>query len=475
MVLKLQSELNWFRKQVFGQKSDKIPVPIETLDLFAKDPSLLKQKDKPVDKETITYERKKKGHGKNPLPAHLPRVDEVVDVSETEKTCSSCLKEKQAIGEDVTEILEHVPSQLFVRRIIRPRYACKNHPEEGVTQAKAKGRLIEKGSVGEGLLAHVLLNKYVNHMPLSRQEKDFKRQGVHLPVSTMVSWMGMACEKIAPVAKVVQKTIQNGDIAYADETPLPVMREDKPGSVHRGFMWVYSNGKDSVYFDYRPGRGREGPLQVLEGYRGYLHSDAYSVYGHLHQAGKIIPVYCWAHLRRKFILALEGGDERSRRALELMGRLFLLERYAKKKAMSEEDVKTVRLNQSRRILESLKAYVKKMEIEVLPKSALGQAIGYLNSQWEGLKTFLWDGRLEMTNNLSERQIRQVVIGRKNYLFCGSEDGARRAAILYTLVGSCKLLEIDPWKYLHWVFVHLAENPGADPQNLTPKAFKLAFP
>lgn len=470
-IERLEKELLWLKRQAFGRKADAVPPPPSPLaqDLFAAEAPPAKAPAPAT--ETITYERKKPGHGRKAFPAHLPRVVEVVEPNEEERVCACCGGAKAKIGEDVCEVLEQVPQKLFVRRIVRPRYACPLHAEEGVSQAKPPARFIPKGNVGEGLLAEVLLSKYVNHQPLSRQERNFRRLGVEIAVSTMVSWMEAATEKLLPIVETMRKRILSGAIAFSDDTSLPVLREDKQGAAHRGYLWVYSDGKESVVFDYTSGRGRAGPVTFLENFKGYLHTDAYAAYGAVHAGGAVKPVYCWAHARRRFITALEGGDERARRAVQWIGRLFLVDRYARAKGMGAGEVKALREAVSTRILSGLEKYLRAIETFVLPKSALGEAMGYLRGHWDGFKTFLTHGALSLDNNFSERQIRQVVIGRRNYFFCGSEEGARRAAVLYSLVCSCQILSVDSWKYLAHVFAVLAEVPGVDPSALTPAALK----
>ncbi len=470
-IERLENELSWLKRQVFGRKADAVPpAPSpEAQDMFATEaPMELAESE---EKETITYARRKKGHGRRPFPESLPRVEEMVEPKEADKLCSYCGKPKAKIGEDVCEVLEHIPQKFFVRKITRPKYACPSHAEEGVCQAAPPARFIPKGNVGEGLLAEVLLSKYVNHMPLSRQEKNFRRLGVDIAVSTMVGWMAAATEKLSPIVAAMQKGILLGDIAFSDDTTLPVLREDKKGGCHRGYLWVYSDGGTAVVFEYTPGRGQEGPKAFLNAFKGFLHSDAYVVYDCLHEKAKITPAFCWSHARRKFVHALESGEERARRATQLIGRLFLVDRYARAKGADAKVTLELRNRASAGILEALKRYLKKIGPYVLPESALGKAIGYVDKRWEGFSTFLTDGRLSLDNNFSERQIRQVVLGRRNYHFAGSEEGARRAAILYSLVCTCKILGLDPWKYLAHVFATLAETPEADPTTLTPAALQ----
>jgi transposase len=480
-VTHLQERLRWFEKQIFGQKADRLPpTPHPSLiSLFgdAEEPPVEAQADTAPKTTTVTYERTApKGHGRNSWPDDLPRVEEIQEPCDEEKICA-CGKNKMRVDEDKTELLEQIPQQLYVKVIVRPKYACPLHPENGVSQAKARPRFIPKGNVGEALVTHIIMQKYVNHMPLNRQEKDYKRLGVHIPVSTMLGWIEQGAKHLAPIVESMHKDIIAGDIAYSDDTCIPVLREDKKNAAHRGFMWLYSNGEDAVVFDYRSGRGSKGPSTFLKDFKGYLHSDIFAGYKELHRTG-VTPVYCWAHARRKFVAALgtptHNGDERARRAIQIIGRLFLVERYARHKHLSAFEVQVLRTRLSKEISNRLESYCKKIELKVLPKSLLGKAMAYLRRNRNEFLTYIDDGRLSIDNNFSERQIRQVVIGRKNYMFCGSEDGADRAAIFYSIAGTCQLLGIDPWKYLVHVFRIFAEVPDSLPATLTPKALRALF-
>jgi transposase len=269
-IARLEKELAWHKRQAFGRKADVVPPPPFALDLFASEalPAITSvpaasMAAEAAAIETITYARRKPGHGRKAFSAHLPRVIEVVEPKDEERLCACCGAPKEKIGEDACEVLEHIPQKLFVRRIVRPRYACPRHAEEGVVQAAPPARFIPKGNVGEGLLAEVLLSKYVNHQPLSRQERNFRRLGVEISTSTMVSWMEAATAKLSPIVEAMRAGIVSGRIAYSDDTSLPVLREDKPGAAHRGYLWVYSDGKAAVVFDYTSGRDRAGPVAFL--------------------------------------------------------------------------------------------------------------------------------------------------------------------------------------------------------------------
>lgn len=471
-VSHLESRLSWFEKQIFGQKADKLPneTPAAQANLFA-----------PVENSTPTvaseiklrltevkaHIRKESGHGKKPWSTHLPRLDDVLDLPDEELGCRTCNQLMQVIGEDRTEILERVKSPFFIRVLIRPKYACKYHPEAGVRQHRATGRFIDKGSVGDTLVTSVVLGKYVQHLPLTRQEKDFKRQGIDISVSTMVGWMATLSDAFTPVVDSLQRRINRGGIAYSDDTSIPVLTEDKPGGSHRGAMWLYSNGKDAAVYSYTPGRSHKVPLEWLKGFKGYLHSDGYDGYSALHRQEVVKAVFCWAHARRKFLRAFESGDRLARRSLSLISRLFLVDRYAKAKGVGLKAWRDIRERVSRRIVEKLYNHWDEIGLAALPKSLLGEALGYVNKRREGFKCFLKSPRLCLDNNLSERHLRKVVIGRKNYMFCGSEEGAKRAAVIYSLVGTCEMIGLDPYRYFEYAMGVLSLDRSYDPARLMP--------
>ena len=279
--------------------------------------------------EVSAHTRIQPGHGRKPWPKHLERVEEVITPAAADLCCKACGCAKIRIGEDITEVLERRPDPFFVRRIIRPKYACKAHPESGVTQAKVSPRLIEKGNVGDSVVVQVILDKYLNHLPLTRQEKIFKRLQIDISPSTMVGWLDEFARRTEPIVAAMQKRIVRGGIAYSDDTSIPVMMEDKPGAAHRGAMWLYSNGSDAVVFEYSSGRAQSNPIHWLNGFKGYLHSDGYTAYLGVHHSAKVMPVYCFAHARRKFFAAIESGDSQAMRSFSLINRLFAVDRYAR--------------------------------------------------------------------------------------------------------------------------------------------------
>jgi len=477
-VQHLKNRLAWFEKHVFGARSEKVPAApgAESLSLF---PTPANGTEKPKALPVLpnpAAPKEKSTPRRRPWPKNLARISETLLPPEGTLSCACCGTRKEKIGEDVTESLECAEVQHYVRSVSRPKFACPRCPEEGVVQSPAERRFIEKGNIGDSVVAQVALDKYLNHLPLTRQSKNYSRMGIDLPVSTMVGWLDTLTERFAPVMEAMQKRIRRGPIAFSDDTSIPVLSEDRNGGAKRGVMWLYSNGRDSVWFEYSNSRGQDVPSRALDTFRGYLHSDGYAGYNALHKSGRVRPVYCWAHARRKFLSALESGDENARRSLVLIGRLFLVERYVKDRKLPALERTQIRRRVSSRIVAVLKMHLQKLGPFIIPKSLLGIAIAYTMSRWDGFTNFLKSGRLALENNLSERNLRRVVIGRKNYMFCGSDEGARRAATLYSLVGTCEMIGLDPFVYLLYAMSAMSSRRNYRPRDLMPhNVFRILNP
>jgi len=402
-------------------------------------------------KETITYERKKKKHaGRQPLPEHLLRVQRII---EPDHDTSGMVR----IGQEVTELLAKKPASLYVLQLIRYKYA---YPDgSGVIIARLPGRAIEKGMVDESLLADMLVNKYVNHLPLYRQAQMLAREKVKIPSSTMSDWVSTSCKLLAPLYEALKREIALNDYLQADESPIKVLDGDKPGATHRGFYWVYHVvGANLVIFDYRKGRGREGPRNMLENYKGYLQTDGYGVYDDFDKNKHITLMGCMAHARRYFDQAKDNDPERATYFLSQVQQLYLLE-----KTLREQQADWARREELRKmvavpVLENLHTWLKEQRKQILPKSAIGKAVNYSLQRWKKLSLYAGHGGLEIDNNLIENQIRPLALGRKNYLFAGSHEAAQNAAIIYSLVGSCKLNNQDPFQYLHRILQMLPDYP-----------------
>jgi transposase len=371
------------------------------------------------------------------LPDHLER--HVVELEPLDKTDGA-----KKIGEEVTEELDYIPGHFFVRRFVRPRYV----QDETIIIADLPSRPLPKAIAGAGLLAQIVIDKYVDHLPLHRQQQRFSRDGLNIPYSTITDWVGSTCTLITPLYEVLKKKVLHSPYLHADETPLKVLDKDKKGSTHRGYYWVYHNSLDDlVFFDYQQGRGREGPQQILEGYSGYLQTDGYSVYNIIEEKTDVTLLHCWAHARRKFHESVQSDPEQASHALTLIGKRYEIERQAKEENISADQIKERREKKSIPVLDDLKEWMTQAYMNAKPKSPIGKALAYCLERWDKLVIYTTDGRLNIDNNPVENSIRPVALGRKNYLFAGSHEAAQRSAMLYSLLGTCKLHGINPFEWL----------------------------
>jgi hypothetical protein len=324
---------------------------------------------------------------------------------------------------------------------------------------------------GEGLLAQIVIDKYVDHLPLYRQMQRFERAGVRLPYSTLTEWVSATCELITPLFNALKAEVLQSGYLHADETPIKVIDKDKKGETHRGYYWVYQNSLDKiVFFDYQEGRGREGPMEILENFKGYLQTDGYAVYDIFDKRPSITLLHCMAHARRMFNEALDNDYERASHALEEIQKLYAIERISKENNLNFEELKTVRCLKSAPVLKGLSGWMQQQYIHVLPKSAIGKALAYSLERWDHLSLYLTNGKLNIDNNPVENSIRPVALGRKNYLFAGSHEAAKRSGMLYSLLGTCKMHGIEPYGWLKEVLQKIADHPINKIRNLLPHRY-----
>jgi transposase len=398
----------------------------------------------------------RKGHGRKPLPTSLPREVRPLQVPAAERSCTLCGREKPCIGYERSEMLEFVPAGFKVIVNAREKLACRAC-EGDVVIAPAADKLIDGGLPGPGLLAQVLVAKYGEHLPLNRQSQIYKRHGVELRVSTLADWVTAATDALAPLAKAILDKAMVAHVLQSDDTGLCVLDRDHPNGSKRGHVWFYVGDMKWAAFVYTPDWKAEGPQSVLAERRGWLLVDGYAGYGALfrREGATAVEVGCWAHSRRYFFEALKAGDERAAVAIDLIGKLFAVDRQAKEDGVGHEELLIRRQRDAAPVLEKLGRWMADLHPRLPPKSSLAQAIGYTVRRWTALSRFLEDGRLPLHNGLSELQARQVAVGRKNYLFAGSDKGAERAAIAYTLISTCMLNGVEPWSYLRDVLDKLA--------------------
>ena len=412
--------------------------------------------------------RHAKGHGRNRLPEHLERRRTVYDVPADERWCPHCQEGLRPMGEDVSERLEYVPASLHVIQEVCRKYGCPNGCV--VVTGEKPQQAIEKGLPGPGLLAHVAVSKYGDHLPLHRQEQMFGRQGVQVSRKTMCDWMGRCAELLAPLYEQMKWETLRSKVVQTDDTPVGVL-DPELTRTRTGRIWTYVGDDEHPYtvYDYTPNRNRDGPEAFLEDFRGYLQADAYAGYDALYTAAdrEVTEVACWAHTRRKFYEAQSSDLMRSTVLLAYIRLLYDVERDAREQNLDSPGRLELRQARSLPILDDIEAYLKREQANVLPKSPEGQAIAYALSNWEALVRYVQDGDLEIDNNGAERSLRGVAVGRRNWTFFGSDNGGRTAAILASFIASCKRLGVNPHTYLRDVFSRIGAHKQTRLHELLP--------
>jgi transposase len=435
--------------------------------------------DLSAESEEVVVRRKKKHQGRRPLSRELAREEVVLEPSAEERVCQSCECEKVKIGEDRTETLDYRPASLFVRVYVRPKLGCPDC-QQGVTQAELPLRPIEKGRPEPGLLAHVVTSKYADHLPLYRQEQILYRHGVEVSRRTLAEWCGAVADLLTLVVEEgIKKELLGSAYIQCDDTTLDVQLPQERGkekkerpAIEQGNMWAYRDAEGGVVYDFTWGRIREGPERMLREYRGYVQADAAPAYDPLFEKRTdLIEVGCWAHARRKFKEAAPTAAERCALVLGKIRELYMLEKSVR--GQTPEQRLAARQKHARPVMDRLFEILSTTKAEVLPKSPLYDACQYALNNRRALERYLEDGRLEIDNNGAERSIKPIVLGRRNWLFAGSEAAAHRAAILLSLVHTCKNLGIDPFVYLHDVIDRISTHPRSRVQELTPRQWLKA--
>jgi transposase len=380
-----------------------------------------------------------------------------VEVPEEERTCVKCGREKQRIGEDTTSLLEFVPGHFVEHEYHKAKYACGTC-KQGVTTAPGPSKLIERSAADASVLAHVVVSKYADHCPLHRLHRIYERSGVTIPVSTMSDWTGEVGVRTEPLVDRLAERVRQAYVIRTDATGLKVLDPSSSENIERGTMWCYVGDDLDVVFRYTPtGEGASGPWEFLAGRTGYVQADAASVFDRLFdgQVASAIEAGCWSHGRRRLV-ALRDTDCRVAYPLKLIARLYRIEHLADARQLSPDERASLRQERSQPVLAKLKRWLLSTLANEPPSSDLAKATGYLLNQWTALSQFIKDGRLDLDNNLCEQQMRDIALGRKNYLFAGSHDAARRAAALYSLMRSCAQRRVPPLPYLTDVLRKLAD-------------------
>lgn len=464
---KLKIELTELKRLIYGAKSERF-----VLDTNPEQSELdlgLSLPEKPkIEIEKISYHRRKNAdkkhtpHGRGPFPEHLPRKDHIIEPDED-------VTGLKKIGEEITQELEYEPPAIYVHRYIRPKYARPN--DEGVIIGVLPSRPIEKGIFGPGFLSHIILSKCIDHLPLYRQRQQYLRQDIQIAVSTLSDGFAGGCRAIEPLFALHRDRVLSVDYLQIDESPIRVLDRTLKGKTHRGQMWAYYDPVNKqAFFDYREGRGREGPTELLQNFSGSIQTDGYGVYDALARRMNIVTLCCMAHARRYFDKALGTDPERAKYALAEIQKLYAVEREAREAGLAHAARRALRLEKAPPVLDAFESWLRAQLVapDFRPKSKIGKAITYSLNRWPELKRYLDDGRYEIDNNLVENSIRPIALGRKNYLFAGSHEGARRLAVVYSFAATARLHGIEPFAWLKDVLTRIADHPFKNLAELLPE-------
>lgn len=466
-IAELKFKMDWFQRQIFGAKSERF-VPGDDLQTMLDLGIVTPDVPEPTTQD-ITYSRTKvaksevvKGHGRSQMPTHLPIVEEVIQPSED-------TKDLVQIGEEISWHYEMKPGSLFVKKIVRPKFARPN--SEGIVIGTLPPLAVDKGNAGPGLMAYVTIDKYVYHLPLDRQRKKFHNE---YAVQFSESWLSDIVKNTAfwleaPYRAYVERLIKSTYV-QADETPIPVLTTDSKGKTHRGYYWVYYDPLEKiVIFDYRKSRSADGPSDFLKDFKGILQVDGYDGYDPISRRNDIARAACMDHVRRRFEKALEFDRERANYALSAMAPWYERETQAKENGLNLEQRFEIRSLHTVPEMNAFGEWLLKESKSALPQSPIGKAIAYALNQWSRFQPFMTDKRVELSNILIENAIRPVALGRKNYMFKGSHEAAQRGAIIYSIASIAKLHGYDPFTYVEDLLRRLPSSINRDiPSFLLPQ-------
>lgn len=474
LIQKQKFELLYLRRIVFGRSSERyIATDPNQLSLdFQGEETLPEEAATPKqdEVEVITYERKKQKDDtrkpvRQPLPEHLERKEVVIEPDPIPQG-SKC------IGQEVTEILEYTPGTFYVRRIVRKKYALPQ--QQGIVIAELPSLPLPKSNAGASLLAHLLVSKYIDHLPFYRQIEIFKRSNIHLAASTINGWFSASIDLLELLYLELRRQVMETDYIQIDESTIPVLDSDKPGATKKGYHWIVrSPVRKMLFFHYDKGsRSQRVAVDILRDYTGAVQSDGYGAYSIYENKQGVLLLGCWAHARRKFEQALQNDSVKATYALKQIQQLYLLEREAENDNLTPEQLCQLRKEKAYPILQSFEKWLETTSKEVLPKSPLGYAIAYTYNIYPRLVRYVIDGRYKIDNNGAENGIRPLALGRKNYLFCGNHEAARHTAIIYSLLGTCKLNNVNPTLWLTDVLNSIQDCKSTQLHTLLPAEWAL---
>ena len=460
----LMEQIHLLRAQLYGRKSEKIRSEHQDTTPFLFD--MPEPEEVPVEEITVPEHTRKKS-GRRPLPEDLERVDRIHDIPEEEKVCA-CGARLKRIGEEVSEKLDIVPAKVRVIRDIRLKYACPecegslSEDDPPVRIAPAPPTLLPKSIATAGLLAFILTGKFVDHIPFYRQEQQFGRMGIDISRGNMSSWAIKAAIACQPLLNLCKDEILSGYCINIDETVVQVLDEPGRDARARSYMWIFRGGdplNPVLVYEYHPSRSGDVASSFLTGYEGYVQTDGYSGYDFLDSRQGIVHIGCWAHARRKFqeVNKARGKGHKPGSAdvaLSYIRKLYRIESIAREQGLSAEEIYAMRQSRAGPILSEFHEWLLKKSAHTPPKGLLGKAVAYCLNQWDRLTGYLRDGRLCMDNNAAENAIRPFVVGRKNWLFSGTPEGAEASALFYSLIETAKANGLEPYSYLRYIFEKL---------------------
>ena len=475
VVEKMQCELRELRRMLFGRKSERfIPSDPSQLKLDFEGVAELKQEQEYAALQEAAPATRKEAAPRAGKPAedrqrrifseHLQRRDEIIEPDEIPAG-------GKRIGEEITELLEYKPGELYIRRLIRPKYALPNG--DGVVIGELPSLPLPRTNAGPSILAQLLVGKYQDHLPLHRQIGIFSRAGVQLKASTISDWVQGSAELLEPLYDCLRKRVLGSDYIQIDESIIPVLDKDKPGAARKGYHWVVRSPElKSLFFHYDKGsRAQYVAVELLKDFQGAVQSDGYGAYDIYENKQGVLLLGCWAHVRRKFEHALSDDPERAEYALRVIGQLYAIERRVKEQGLPPDEIEAIREKEAYPLIREFERWIEREANTTTPRSAIGKALRYAYALYPRLSRYVTDGRYRIDNNLAENAVRPLALGRKNYLFCRNHEAAYHTAIVYSLLGTCRLWGIEPVRWLTDVFSRIQDCSVKRLEELLPHKWK----
>lgn len=479
----LNEELNYLKSLIYGRKTEKISQPDNGIQPLLPFPQQETAPQTPLPEQVKTIEIKahSRSRGRKSLPDDLPVKEVIVDISEADKTCA-CGCQKARIGEETSDKLEFIPAKASITRIIRPKYACRNcegteSDEPAVSIAPVPEQIIPKSFATASLLAYIIISKFVDALPFHRLSGMFSRQKIEISRGTMCNWAIKVARTLKPIIELFQEMLLTSICVNADESRMQVLKEPGRKATDQSWIWVFrggGTGKATVYFHYSPSRGGKVADEILANYKGYIQTDGYSGYNFISSRPGQKHMACWAHVRRKFFDSIKAAGEGAEpgiahEAVGIINSLYKIEKEARLNGLSSDKIHEIRQRQAKPILESFKTKLETWEKIVVPKSLTGKAVTYTLNLWDRLLVYLENGELQIDNNLAENAIRPFALGRKNWLFADTVEGAMASATLYSIIETARANGLEPYWYLRFL---LEKAPGLkskeDFKNLIPQ-------